>query len=72
MKPRKFNRRLVLNKKTIAHLNGNHMRFVNGGGDAPPEVEPVTFGAYTCVVNCTQGCTVGCCTQGTSAGGACC
>ena len=31
MKTKKLNKKLFLNKKTIAALNGNEMRFVDGG-----------------------------------------
>lgn len=33
MKPMRFDKRLVLNKKTVAHLNPIEMRYVNGGGN---------------------------------------
>ncbi len=31
MKPKKFSKKLTLNKKTVAHLNGNEMTKVKGG-----------------------------------------
>jgi hypothetical protein len=83
MKPRKFTRKLVLNKKTIANLSDNYMRYVNAGGPGPPTEATKT--EYTCEITCTlvtcggatcvntcYSCDPGCCTQGTSAGGVCC
>ena len=35
MKPRNFERRLSLNKKTISNLNNGQMGNVNGGGPGP-------------------------------------
>lgn len=67
MKAKRFNKKLHLNKKTVANLNHNEMTVVYGGKDAPPEPEP-SIELYSC----EPGCTDGCCTQGTSAGGFCC
>lgn len=33
MKPKVFIKRLLLNKKTVAHLNNRTMKGVNGGGE---------------------------------------
>ncbi len=32
MKPKKFNKKLILNKKTVSHLNNMEMGNANGGG----------------------------------------
>ena len=32
MNSKKLNKKLVLNKRTVAHLMSNHMRSINGGG----------------------------------------
>jgi hypothetical protein len=36
MKHRNFRKKLVLNKKTIAHLSGNEMKKAYGGGKTKP------------------------------------
>ena len=36
MKPKKFSRKLSLNKKTISHLNGKEMRYFHGGAPSVP------------------------------------
>lgn len=36
MKSKPFSKKLVLNKKTIAHLNINQLAKVNGGGTSEP------------------------------------
>ena len=46
MKPKKFKKTLVLNKKTIAHLNKNAMGNAYGGenpGDSNPCILTITF-----------------------------
>jgi len=45
MKTKHFDKKLVLNKKTIAHLGYGDMKAVEGGG--PPTC--VTIGADTCI-----------------------
>lgn len=35
MKTKRFSKELSLNKETIAHLNSNEMKGVNGGIDKP-------------------------------------
>lgn len=67
MKKEKFNKKLHLNKKTVANLNYSEMNDVYGGGDAPAKPEPISL-----LGSCDPGCTDDCCTQGTSAGGFCC
>lgn len=32
MKPKKLNKKLLLNKNTVAHLNGDELKEVQGGG----------------------------------------
>lgn len=55
MKPRKFNKKLVLNKKTIANLSIREMTRLFAGQDAPvkpiPETED-TCVSYTCISVC--------------------
>ena len=61
MKPKKFNRRLSLNKKTICDLSNNQMFTLKGGVDTYPQgactdlcqTPPVTF---TCFPTCISGC----------------
>lgn len=43
MKPQKFTKKLVLNKKTVSDLTDANMNEVQGGGIAPPT-------KYTCLV----------------------
>lgn len=45
MKTKPFDKKLVLNKKTVAHLNNSEMKAVEGG-DMPL---CVTIGADTCI-----------------------
>ncbi len=35
MRLKHFNKKLILNKKTIAHLINNEMKGIQGGGDSP-------------------------------------
>lgn len=58
MKPKTFSRKLSLNKKTIAHLNGKEMKKAHGGY-IPPDTR-------LCIA------TGSCPTNNTNAGGACC
>jgi hypothetical protein len=54
MKTKKFDKKLVLNKKTIAHLNKGEMNAVEGG-----YVNCITGGLDTCVpltATCTSIC----------------
>ena len=67
MKTKKFNKKLFLSKKTVANLNNREMNNVFAGKDAPSDPEPPSI-----LGSCHLGCTDGCCTQGTSAGGFCC
>ena len=67
MKSKKFNKKIHLNKGTVANLDHKEMNYVYGGIDAPPEPELTLM-----IGSCVPGCTDGCCTQGTSAGGFCC
>jgi natural product precursor len=48
MKPKVFNKKIKLNKKTIAHLNGNEMKEVYGG-DQPPKTR-------LCILTISQPC----------------
>jgi len=43
MKAKKFSKKLMLNKKTIAHLNSNEMKGVNGG----KLIESIDYCLYT-------------------------
>lgn len=36
MKPRDLSKKLILNKKTIVHLNNVVMRGIHGGNEPPP------------------------------------
>jgi hypothetical protein len=56
MKSKKFQKSLVLNKNTIADLNGGAMNLVLGGGysDNPPVCE-TKFGP-TCNTRCGSNC----------------
>jgi hypothetical protein len=45
MKTKKFNKKLALNKKTVADLNGSDMDYAHGGGIPPCEL---TQGHSTC------------------------
>lgn len=64
MKQRDFNKKLILNKKTISTLNGDLMRAVKGGNKDPhdPSDDCDTGGGgsavYTCF--CTWDCTFSC------------
>jgi hypothetical protein len=57
MKPRKFERKLALNKKTITNLNTRDLGKLHGGG-------PITFLDPTCPEVCdpTRECSIGGCT----------
>jgi hypothetical protein len=71
MKPKKFNKKLSLNKKTIANLNTNHMGIVQAGHDETSAICPytdcgcvtgrVTFCGDTCPAT---GCGATCATAG--------
>ena len=43
MKPKKFKKRLLLNKRTVANLNARDMNGVYGGGaDGDADITPIT------------------------------
>lgn len=63
MKPRNFNKKLSLNKKTIAHLNNYDMKTLRGGIDpvthtcsegkpCPDTYTQVPYATCTCFTNC--------------------
>lgn len=59
MKPKEFQKRLVVNKKTVAHLNNGEMKVINGGalvetaGICPsPEPLPTAAHYHTCDPAC--------------------
>ena len=53
MKKQRFNKKLVLNKQTVANLNMNEMTNLKGGKDTPP----VTQEANGCSgTDLTEGC----------------
>jgi hypothetical protein len=58
MKPKTFNKKLVLNKKTVAHLNNREMGVVKGRGPGPLP-NPTTIDGPTCypLFSCVPGCT---------------
>lgn len=56
MKTKKFSRKLMLNKKTVANLNGSMMGKVHGGeGDSQTPANSCCMGPTDCP-NCTQTC----------------
>lgn len=63
MKPKKLNKKLVLNKKTMAHLNTNDQGRVQAGIDydtdfcTPPGICPNTKTCNNCTVTCPP-CTI--------------
>ena len=76
MKTIKFNKKLVLNKTTVADLNGNEMKNLYGGGD-----ESADTNCASCIVTCPETVyTIPCCPPPESIhtnrtidpGGACC
>jgi hypothetical protein len=60
MKPKEFNKKLFLNKRTIAHLGNKEMSGAHGGGAS---VKP------TCIPIATRSCPTN---DSYPAGGACC
>ena len=48
MKARKFSKKLVLNKKTIANLNNGEMRIAYGGAPTQVPAYPKTQPTYKC------------------------
>lgn len=51
MKPKKFYKKLVLNKKTVAHLDNNEMNAAFGGIPRSMELCP-TYGINSCHTVC--------------------
>jgi hypothetical protein len=49
MKTKKFSKKLVLNKKTVANLNGNEMNLIYGGA-------PETYQKTVCFTDCETNC----------------
>jgi hypothetical protein len=54
MKQKKFNKKLILNKKTIANLNNGEMKDVNGGKDDISNSLCIT--CFTCDTDCGATC----------------
>ena len=50
MKSKRFNKKMVLNKKTVANLNNGEMREVNGGNQICPD--KITYQAGSCPTVC--------------------
>ena len=72
MKPKNFSKKLMLNKKTIVHLNGDQMKTLHARGDLP--LSPIHVESYcadvcptwdhTCVSGCVTNCNSDpCCRQ---------
>jgi len=51
MKPRRFSKELILNKKTIVNLNDVTMKRARAGGPTVPDTE-ITYCSCTCFTNC--------------------
>jgi hypothetical protein len=70
MKPKKLSKKLGLNKKTIADLNGSQMEHLKGGIDTPP-VCWETDAQSNCptMLTCNTVCS---CPSACSLGGNCC
>jgi hypothetical protein len=49
MKSKQFNKKMTLNKKTVANLNNGEMREVNGGDICPHKI---TYQAGSCPTVC--------------------
>jgi hypothetical protein len=69
MKPKKFEKKLALKKKTIANLSNGQLGNVKGGIETDPNctiVEPteqscpVTVCRHTCKITCGKDCTITC------------
>lgn len=52
MKTKKFSKRLMLNKKTVAHLDNNEMKVANGGQDPSAAGMCPTYGKASCPTVC--------------------
>lgn len=52
MKTKKFNKRLALNKNTVANLNNGDMRSIYGGSDTTPTRCIVTMDITNCQTDC--------------------
>ncbi len=52
MKVKKFNKRLVLNKNTIAHLDNDDMNAINGGYTLLCQPTGFTYCITRCVTDC--------------------
>jgi len=52
MKAKKIDQKLVLNKKTVAHLNGSDMDVVRGGAPLTKKETLCPMTCLTCNVEC--------------------
>ncbi|MDQ1354004.1 MAG: hypothetical protein QG657_4313 [Acidobacteriota bacterium] len=52
MKPKNFNKKLMLNKKTVAHLGNNEMNAAHGGRPVSLDGECPTYGKVSCPTVC--------------------
>jgi hypothetical protein len=71
MKAKNINKKLFLNKKTVADLNGSQMEHLKGGIDKPPEPCRDTYANSGCHTGLTCA-TVCSCPSACSLGGNCC
>jgi len=72
MKTKKIDKKLRLNKKTVANLNGSMMGNVNAGGGTLGCGTEIQTGCTPCTVTCQTVCqTCGCPTQNTCETQAC-
>jgi hypothetical protein len=60
MKSKNFNKRLVLNKKTVANLGNNEMRDIQGGFFADPTKSQLTNCIESLISDCIS-CIITCC-----------
>ncbi|MCU0284964.1 MAG: class I lanthipeptide [Acidobacteria bacterium] len=53
MKPKNFSKKLMLNKKTVVHLDNNEMNGANGGAVTyTQDVNCLTYGKNSCPTAC--------------------